>query len=133
MEYLRARLIRELVRYFGDDNRRIEHALRVLHHADGMVETGEACDRDVVIAAALLHDIGIRISEERLGYNNGKTQEEFGPPEAEKLLRTIDFPADRIEAVKEIIGCHHTPTSDPSPELSILMRADQIVNRDERI
>ena len=133
MEYLRAWLIRELVRYFGDDNRRIEHALRVLHHADGMVETGEACDRDIVIAAALLHDIGIRISEERLGYNNGKTQEEFGPPEAEKLLRAVGFPPEKIGAVAGIIGLHHTLVADPAPELSILMRADRIVNRDGRV
>lgn len=133
MDYLRARLVRELVRYFGDDNRRIEHALRVLHHADTLFESEATGDQDIVIAAALLHDIGIRISEERLGYNNGKTQEEFGPPEAETILLSIGFPAEKIETVKTIIGSHHTPASDSSPELSILKQADQIVNRDENI
>jgi hypothetical protein len=33
MTYLRAQLVRILLEYFANDNKRIEHALRVLHHA----------------------------------------------------------------------------------------------------
>lgn len=133
MDYPRAILIRELVNYFGEDNRRIEHALRVLHHADNIIEQQVECDHEIVIAAALLHDIGIKVSEEKLGYNNGKTQELYGPSEAEKILRSVAFPESKIEAVKKIIGSHHTSISDSLPELSILMQADRIVNSDEKI
>ena len=132
MKYLRAQLIRALANYFGSDDRRIEHALRVLHHAERIMDDHPGCDADIVIAAALLHDAGIKVSEEKLGYNNGKTQEEYGPPVAAELLNSIGFPADKIEIVKNIIGNHHSPSRYDYPELTILKAADQIVNKDEK-
>lgn len=131
MEYLRAKLTRVLVRYFGGDDRRIEHALRVLHHADQLMESRPGCDTDIVIASALLHDIGIRVSEEKHGYNNGKTQEAYGPPVAADLLLSIGFPAEKIEIVKNIIGNHHSPSRYDYPELALLKEADQTANRNE--
>jgi len=80
---------------------------------------------------ALLHDIGIKISEEKLGHNNGKTQEEFGPPVAEELLMSIDFPAAKIAIVKDIISNHHSPSRYNYPELELLKKADRIVNKNE--
>ena len=91
------------------------------------------CDTEVVVACALLHDIGIKDSEEKLGYNNGKTQEEYGPPVAEKLLCSIGFPPDKIEKIKQIIGNHHSPSLYDYPELEVLKEADKIVNRDEEV
>ena len=91
------------------------------------------CDPDVVVASALLHDVGIKVSEKKHGYNNGKTQEEHGPPVAEELLSGIDFPADKIEIVKNIIGNHHSPSRYEYPELAVLKKADQIVNREEKL
>ena len=86
---------------------------------------------DVVIASALLHDVGIKVSEEKHGYNNGRTQEEYGPPAAEALLRAIGFAADKIDTVKDIIGNHHSPPRHDYPELSVLTEADRIVNSEE--
>ena len=37
MNYLKARLLRELVRHFGQDDRRIDHALAVLSHAEALL------------------------------------------------------------------------------------------------
>ncbi|MFC1693713.1 HD domain-containing protein [Candidatus Latescibacterota bacterium] len=133
MEYLRAQLVRVLAEYFGTDDRRIEHALRVLHHADIIMANRPSCDTEIVIACALLHDVGIKISEDKHGYNNGKTQEEYGPPVAEKLLNSIGFPREKIEIVKNIIGNHHSPLRYDYPELIVLKDADQIVNRDEKV
>lgn len=133
MKYLQAQLVRVLAEYFGPDDRRIEHALRVLHHAKRIIDDHPGCDSDVIIATALLHDVGIKVSEEKHGYNNGKTQEEYGPPVAEGLLNAIGFPAEKIEIVKNIIGNHHSPSRYDYPELGVLKEADQIVNRDERI
>ena len=133
MKYLRAQLVRVLVEYFGADDRRIEHALRVLHHADAIVANRPACDPEIVIACALLHDVGIKVSEEKHGYNNGKTQEEYGPPVAENLLNSIGFPREKIEIVKNIIGNHHSPSRYDYPELVVLKDADRIVNRDEKV
>lgn len=133
MQYLRAQLIRVLTEYFGADDRRIEHALRVLHHADIITESHPSCDPDILIACALLHDVGIKVSEEKHGHNTGKTQEQYGPPVAEELLNSIGFPKEKIEIVKNIIGNHHSPTRYDYPELIVLKEADRIVNRDEKI
>jgi HD superfamily phosphodiesterase len=131
MQYLRTQLLRLLIDYFEDDDRRIEHALRVLHHAENIMAERADCDPDIVLASALLHDVGIKISEEKLGYNNGRTQEEYGPPAAEKLLNAVNFPPEKTEIVKNIIGNHHSPSRYAYPELEILKQADKIVNRDE--
>ena len=131
MEYLRARLTRVLIDYFGEDDRRIEHALRVLHHADRLLGEHPDCDIDVVIAAALLHDVGIKVAEEKHGCNTGKTQEQYGPAIAEKMLNSIGFPREKTETVKNIIGNHHSPSRFGYPELALLKAADRIVNRDE--
>ena len=133
MKHLRAQLVRVLTQYFGNDDRRIEHALRVLHHAERIGSDRPACDPEIVIACALLHDVGIKVSEQKHGYNNGKTQEEYGPPVAGELLASIGFPPDKIEIVKQIIGNHHSPSRYDYPELAVLKDADLIVNRDERV
>jgi len=128
MKYIKGRITKLLVDYFEDDFRRITHALDVMKHAERIMENIEGYDYEVLIAAALLHDIGIKTSEEILGYNNGKTQEEYGPPVAEKLLQSINFDADKIRKVCEIIGNHHSPSRYEYVELTILKEADRIVN-----
>ena len=132
MKYVKARIAPLLIDYFASDNRRIEHAFAVLFQAEMILEKENiTCDYEIVVAAALLHDVGIKISEAKLGYNNGRTQEEFGPPAAAELLASIEFPAVKIEKVKEIIGNHHSPSRYDYPELEILKRADRIVNRND--
>ena len=73
------------------------------------------------------------MSEQKHGYNNGKTQEEYGPPVAERLLETIGFPPDKMQIVTNIIGNHHSPSRHDYPELSVLKAADTIVNKSEQV
>ena len=131
MKYLRAQLVRVLVEYFGDDDRRIEHALRVLGCAERILARRPECYVDVLIAAALLHDVGIKVAEERYGHATGKAQEEDGPPVARRLLASIGFPPDRTQIVMDIIGNHHSPSRYDYPELDVLKEADRFVNRNE--
>ena len=131
MDYCKGRVAKLLVDYFGNDFRRITHALEVLRYSEKIMEETGSCDHEILVAVALLHDIGIKRSEELLGYNNGKTQEEYGPPVAEELLRSIGFPDDKIVKVCEIIGNHHSPSRYDYVELRILKEADRIVNRME--
>lgn len=131
MDYCKGQIAKLLVDYFRNDFRRITHALEVLKHAERIMEDTPGCDREIVIASALLHDVGIKPSEELLGYNNGKTQEKYGPPVAEELLKGIGFPEDKITKVSEMIGNHHSPSRYDYLELSILKEADRIVNRQE--
>jgi hypothetical protein len=60
-----------------------------------------------------------------------KTQEDFGPPIAEELLKSIGFPGEKIARVCEIIGNHHSPSRYDYVELAILKKADRIVNKPE--
>lgn len=129
MDHVKGKITKLLVDHFGNDFRRITHALEVMKHAEKIMENRGGCDYEVLIAAALLHDVGIKPSEEMLGYNNGKTQEEYGPPIAEMLLKSIDFDDARIRMVCEIIGNHHSPSRYEYVELKVLKEADMIVNR----
>jgi HD superfamily phosphodiesterase len=129
MDYFKGSVTKLMVDYFGNDFRRITHALEVLKHSEIIMENATCCDYEILVASALLHDIGIKPSEEILGYNNGKTQEEYGPPIAEKLLNIISFPHDKIIKVCEIIANHHSPSRHDYVELKILKEADRIVNK----
>ena len=133
MNYLRARIVKLLIEFFGDDDRRIEHACEFCTTPTESWPSMVLCDPEIVIASALLHDVGIKVSEAKLGYNNGRTQEEYGPPAAEALLRSINFPPEKIEVVKKIVGNHHSPSRYDYPELEVLKQADLIVNRNERV
>jgi HD superfamily phosphodiesterase len=129
MQYLKGRIVKLLTDYFEEDYRRIQHAVSVLRYAEDLMEKSDDHDPDVVVAAALLHDVGIKPSERELGYNNGKTQEEYGPPVVRQLLADIDFPEDKLQKVVDIVGNHHSPSRFDYPELAILKEADRIVNR----
>ena len=129
--YTKARVVAVLVEFFGDDFRRIEHALSVLKRAEEIGEGRSGWDYDVLVVSALLHDVGIKPSEEKLGYNNGRTQEEYGPPEARRLLRGVGLEEDKIHRVCEIIGNHHSRSRFDYVELDILKQADRIVNKAE--
>lgn len=129
MDYCKGKIAKLLIDYFGNDFRRITHALEVLKHAEKAVENTADCDYEVLVASALLHDIGIKQSEEMLGYNNGTTQEKYGPPIAEKLLDSINFPPRKTRKVCEIIGNHHSRSRHDYVELKVLKEADRIVNK----
>ncbi len=131
MKFLKGRIVKLLVDFFEEDFRRIEHALAVLKEAEALMEKRSDCDADVVVAAALLHDAGIKPSERELGYNNGKTQEKYGPPVVRELLGKIDFAPSSIQKVAEMVGNHHSPSRYDYPELEVLKEADRIVNRRE--
>lgn len=129
MDYVKGKITKLLVDYFGYDFRRITHALEVMKHAEIIMEHTTGCDYEIMIASALLHDIGIKRSEELHGYNNGKTQEEYGPPTARILLERIGFSREKITRTCEIIGNHHSPSRYEYVELKVLKEADMIVNR----
>jgi HD superfamily phosphodiesterase len=134
MECIKGKVAKLLIDHFQNDYRRITHALEVLKYTEMIMEKRETIDYDyeTLIAVALLHDVGIKPSELELGYNNGKTQEKYGPPAAESLLQSIDFPPDKIRKVSEIIGNHHSPSRYDYVELKILKEADRIVNKQDR-
>lgn len=131
MEYLKTKLIKALIIHFGDDDKRIEHALRVTAWAEKILEQ-EPGDYGIVLAVGLLHDVGIKEAEARHGSASGKLQEKYGPSIARSILERIGFTDEQIEESCAIIGSHHTPEGTPSRNFPILWDADMLVNiRDE--
>ncbi len=92
----------------------------------------EKADYEVVIAAAVLHDIGIHEAERKYNSNAGRYQEIEGPPIANSILNKLNFPADKIKEVLEIIANHHHhPGIIKTKNFKILYEADCRVNREE--
>ncbi len=126
-DYLKSKLTKVLISHFGDDDRRIEHALDVTKWVERISEV-EGGDREILIAVGLLHDVGIREAEAIHGHNTGKMQEQYGPPIVRRIMQDMDFPEEKITEACAIVGAHHTPAGVPGPNFPILWDADMIVN-----
>lgn len=116
--------------YFGQDSRRIDHALQVTEYSRELLQYIDA-DPLSTLSAAYLHDIGIPEAERKYGHAAGKLQEQEGPPVARELLQALGCGSRLIEEVCELIAHHHTPAGIDSPEFRILWDADALVNLEE--
>lgn len=124
---LTERLIWGLADTFKDDGRRIAHAHKVLEYAL-LIRGREGGDERVVVAAALLHDVGIVIAEELHGSSAGPHQERYGPPLARKIMEGLEMASADIDHVCDIISDHHSGKKMDTPEFRILWDADWLVN-----
>ena len=82
----------------------------------------------ILETAALVHDIGIKISEEKYNSSSGKYQEIEGPAMAQKMLENLNYDKDIIERVCYLVGHHHTYNSINGMDYQILVEADFLVN-----
>ena len=124
------RLTEAMIRYDQGDPMRVHHFLKVYAFASA-IGTREGLDEHtqfILEAAALVHDIGVRLAVETYGSTSGRFQEMVGPAEAEAMLRELDFPEDVIERVSYLVGHHHTYDRIDSPDYQILVEADFLVN-----
>jgi HD superfamily phosphodiesterase len=127
MDKIKASLIEAMEVYFGQDIKRITHARQVTEYAEELLVT-EKGDYAIVIAAAVLHDIGIPEAERKYHSTSGKYQEIEGPPIARDILLRLRFPSHQIEEVCQIIGHHHSPDAANTTNFKILYDADWLVN-----
>lgn len=120
-------LIEEMKRVFGDDEKRITHALKVTQYAKQLLdrETGK---QEIVIPAAILHDIGIHEAERKYGSSAGPHQEKEGPPIARCIMEKLQIDENIIEEVCSIITNHHSPGKVDTINFNILCDADWLVN-----
>ena len=87
-----ARIAEKMIIYDCGDIRRIEHFIKVHGYASaiGRLEGLNSRELETLEIAALLHDIGIKISEEKYHSSAGKYQELEGPAQARKLPKEGD-------------------------------------------
>lgn len=118
-------------KYFGNDSRRIQHALDVAGHAETIGKEQEGADIMVIMTAALLHDIGIKNAEIKYNSSSAKYQHIEGPPVAREILEELKAPQELTREVCDIIGHHHWPRDEETINFKVLYDADLIVNMAE--
>ncbi|MCI7360396.1 MAG: HD domain-containing protein [Prevotella sp.] len=120
-----------MIDYNNGDPKRIQHTTKV-HAYASMIGRIEGLDEETLFileSAALVHDIGIRASEQKYGHQNGKLQEQEGPAVAREMLTRIGGYSERqIERICWLVGHHHTYHVCEDLDYQILIEADFLVN-----
>lgn len=128
--YMLNKLHYEMIKLYNGDAKRIQHFCKVHSYAKLIAEMENVDEHTLFIieVAALTHDIGIHLCEEKYGNCNGKLQEKEGPALAEKLLTKLGFMKDVAERVMYLIAHHHTYYDINGIDYQILVEADFLVN-----
>lgn len=126
-ESIKEKLLDAMRSFFGSDGRRILHAERVAAIAEEILKR-ERGRYGVVLAAGILHDIGIPAAERKYGSADAEAQEREGPPLARGILEAEGVEQGVIEEVCDIIGRHHSPRAEESDNFKIVYDADRIAN-----
>jgi len=127
MESLIEKVRTAMMDYFGADRRRIDHALRVAGHAEEIL-LREPGNRELVLATAFLHDIGIHEAERKYGSTAGNFQEIEGPPIAREILDSLGYDKVFVDEVCDITASHHSPGEVETDNFRIIWDADWLVN-----
>jgi len=123
-------IINEMISYYAKDPRRVNHFLKVFSFAKSIGELEKLNEetQDILEVAAIMHDIGIKISEEKYNSSAGNYQEIEGPPVAREMLSKFKFDEKFIDRVCYLIGHHHTYSKIEGIDYQILVEADFLVN-----
>ena len=123
-------IINEMISYYAKDPRRVNHFLKVFSFAKSIGELEKLNEetQDILEVAAIMHDIGIKISEEKYNSCAGNYQEIEGPPIAREILLKFKFDEKFINRVCYLIGHHHTYSKIDGIDYQILIEADFLVN-----
>lgn len=123
-------LIWEMIQFDAGEPELIHHFLKVHNFAKliGSMENIPSNLMEKLEAAAVVHDIGIKVSMKKYGTSNGKLQEQEGPAYAEELLRKVGFEKETVERVSYLVAHHHTYTNIDGIDYQILVEADFLVN-----
>jgi len=112
------------------DPRRIEHSMKVFAYAQnlGVLEDLEPEKQQILEITALLHDIGIHVSEQKYNSSASNYQEIEGPLVAGEILRKMQLPPHVVERICYIISRHHTYSAIDGIDFQLLVEADFLVN-----
>ncbi|MDO4288005.1 MAG: HD domain-containing protein [Eubacterium sp.] len=130
MNTIISQLVGEMIDYQAGDPKRIGHLLKVYGFASaiGKKEKVDESLQKTIEIAAVLHDVGIKLSEEKYHSSAGNYQEIEGPPVAKMMMQRHNLPEALIERVCFLIANHHTYGSIVALDYQILIEADFLVN-----
>lgn len=123
-------LCMDMILYNAKDPKRVQHFMKVAAFA-ALIARGERVDAHtqfLLEAAGYVHDIGIRVAEEKYGYQNGVLQQELGPDAVRPLLLKNEFEDGDVERICWLIAHHHTYSNINGIDYQILVEADFLVN-----
>ena len=82
----------EMIQYYRNDPKRIQHFTKVHSYAKLIGELSGMQGEELLTleVAAYVHDIGIKVAEEKYGSSNGRLQEQEGPAVAEDMLHAYN-------------------------------------------
>ncbi len=120
----------KMIKYYEGNPLRSHHFLKVHSFAKwiGEEEGLDAETMEILEAAAFVHDIGIKIAEEKYGSDAGPYQEKEGPAAAKSILEESGYSGKLVERVCYLVGHHHTYTNIDGVDYQILVEADFLVN-----
>jgi hypothetical protein len=124
-------LIVKMTEFNAGDPKRIQHFLKVYEfaHVIGIREGLDPETLHILEMVAILHDIGIRPSEEKYGRCDGKMQEQEGPAYAKEILAQFpEVTAAETDRICYLIAHHHTYENVDGLDYRILLEADFLVN-----
>lgn len=130
MKNIISNITEKMISYFGNDVRRINHALKVYSFSKsiGELENLNTEQMEVLEISSILHDIGIKESEKKYNSSSGSYQEIEGPPIAKKLLKDVCLKASTLERICFLIGNHHSYQNIDDIDIQILIESDFLVN-----
>ena len=131
MENYPTAALRSMADYNGQDTRRVGHALKVFGYACIIGADLPAPQREILLTAAALHDIGIHNAEAKHHSAAGQYQELEGSPVARDLLARLGAPAPLSERVCFLVGHHHSYAQIDGADFQALVEADFLVNIEE--
>ncbi len=126
-------VIDAMIDYYAGDARRIQHFLKVYGYASAIGELEELPTelQEILEVAAVVHDIGIKVSEEKYNSSAGNYQQQEGPPVAKVMLGGLGYAEEFIDRVCYLIAHHHTYHNIDGLDYQILVEADFLVNISE--
>ncbi len=124
-------LIRDkMIEYYKGDAKRINHLLKVEAYATIIAEK-EKVSSDIFTIISILgyiHDIGIKLAQEKYSSTSGKLQEKLGEEPARNLVLECGFSKAVADRVSYIVAHHHTYENINGLDHQILIESDILVN-----
>lgn len=132
MKYISS-VINSMIEYYAGDPRRIQHFLKVYAFAKTIGEMEDVPEevQELLEVAAVVHDIGIKVSEEKYQSSAGNYQQIEGPTVARPMLLKLGYDEEFIERVCYLIAHHHTYNNIDGLDYQILVEADFLINISE--
>lgn len=126
-------VICEMTKYYAGDLKRINHFMKVYAYAKTIGELEGLDERtlEILEVTAVVHDIGIKLSEKKYNSSAGHYQQIEGPVIARPMLIDLGYDEEFINRVLFLIAHHHTYTNIEGLDYQILVEADFLVNLHE--